>query len=504
MCGIVGIVGTTPVNQSIYDALTVLQHRGQDAAGICTIESNRFRLRKANGLVRDVFEAKHMQRLQGNVGIGHVRYPTAGSSSASEAQPFYVNSPFGITLAHNGNLTNANQVRQKLFEKDRRHVNTTSDSEVLLNVLAHEIDTVKGNVTADDVFRAISNVHRTIRGAYAVAAMIIGHGMIAFRDPHGIRPLCLGKREVNGQLEYMVASESVALDAVGFDFVRDVAPGEAIYATFDGELYTKQCADNPALNPCIFEFVYFARPDSFIDKISVYSARVEMGKRLGERIKNDYSDLDIDVVIPIPETSCDIALQIAQAIDKPYRQGFVKNRYVGRTFIMPGQQQRKKSVRRKLNAIRSEFKDKNVLLVDDSIVRGTTSEQIIEMARDSGAKKVYIVSAAPEIRFPNVYGIDMPSANELIAHGRDNDAICKQIGADALIFQTLEDLVEAVRCGNPDIVKFEASVFNGEYVTGDIDQQYLDFLESMRSDDAKVQREIQQDLVNLELHNEGA
>ncbi|EKL22458.1 amidophosphoribosyltransferase [Vibrio cholerae HC-61A2] len=484
--------------------MTVLQHRGQDAAGICTIESNRFRLRKANGLVRDVFEAKHMQRLQGNVGIGHVRYPTAGSSSASEAQPFYVNSPFGITLAHNGNLTNANQVRQKLFEKDRRHVNTTSDSEVLLNVLAHEIDTVKGNVTADDVFRAISNVHRTIRGAYAVAAMIIGHGMIAFRDPHGIRPLCLGKREVNGQLEYMVASESVALDAVGFDFVRDVAPGEAIYATFDGELYTKQCADNPALNPCIFEFVYFARPDSFIDKISVYSARVEMGKRLGERIKNDYSDLDIDVVIPIPETSCDIALQIAQAIDKPYRQGFVKNRYVGRTFIMPGQQQRKKSVRRKLNAIRSEFKDKNVLLVDDSIVRGTTSEQIIEMARDSGAKKVYIVSAAPEIRFPNVYGIDMPSANELIAHGRDNDAICKQIGADALIFQTLEDLVEAVRCGNPDIVKFEASVFNGEYVTGDIDQQYLDFLESMRSDDAKVQREIQQDLANLELHNEGA
>ncbi|CSA25923.1 amidophosphoribosyltransferase [Vibrio cholerae] len=503
MCGIVGIVGTTPVNQSIYDALTVLQHRGQDAAGICTIESNRFRLRKANGLVRDVFEAKH-KRLQGNVGIGHVRYPTAGSSSASEAQPFYVNSPFGITLAHNGNLTNANQVRQKLFEKDRRHVNTTSDSEVLLNVLAHEIDTVKGNVTAEDVFRAISNVHRTIRGAYAVAAMIIGHGMIAFRDPHGIRPLCLGKREVNGQLEYMVASESVALDAVGFDFVRDVAPGEAIYATFDGELYTKQCADNPALNPCIFEFVYFARPDSFIDKISVYSARVEMGKRLGERIKNDYSDLDIDVVIPIPETSCDIALQIAQAIDKPYRQGFVKNRYVGRTFIMPGQQQRKKSVRRKLNAIRSEFKDKNVLLVDDSIVRGTTSEQIIEMARDSGAKKVYIVSAAPEIRFPNVYGIDMPSANELIAHGRDNDAICKQIGADALIFQTLEDLVEAVRCGNPDIVKFEASVFNGEYVTGDIDQQYLDFLESMRSDDAKVQREIQQDLANLELHNEGA
>ncbi|HAS8568435.1 TPA: amidophosphoribosyltransferase [Vibrio vulnificus] len=504
MCGIVGIVGTAPVNQSIYDALTVLQHRGQDAAGICTIESNRFRLRKANGLVKDVFEAKHMQRLQGNVGIGHVRYPTAGSSSASEAQPFYVNSPFGISLAHNGNLTNAHEVRQKLFEKDRRHVNTTSDSEVLLNVLAHEIDTVKGNVTADDVFRAIANVHRTIRGAYAVTAMIIGHGMIAFRDPHGIRPLCLGKREENGQTEYMVASESVALDAVGFDFVRDVAPGEAIYATFDGELFTKQCADNPKLNPCIFEFVYFARPDSFIDKISVYSARVEMGKKLGERIKEEYADLDIDVVIPIPETSCDIALQIAQAIDKPYRQGFVKNRYVGRTFIMPGQQLRKKSVRRKLNAIRSEFKDKNVLLVDDSIVRGTTSEQIIEMARDSGAKKVFIVSAAPEVRFPNVYGIDMPSATELIAHGRDNETICKLIGADALIFQKLEDLVDAVGLGNLDITKFDTSVFNGEYVTGDIDQQYLDFLDSMRNDDAKVQREIQQDLANLELHNEGA
>ncbi|MFY2508058.1 amidophosphoribosyltransferase [Vibrio pectenicida] len=504
MCGIVGIVGATPVNQSIYDALTVLQHRGQDAAGICTIESNRFRLRKANGLVKDVFEAKHMQRLQGTVGIGHVRYPTAGSSSASEAQPFYVNSPFGITLAHNGNLTNAVEVREKLFEKDRRHVNTTSDSEVLLNVLAHEIDTVKGNVTAEDVFRAVTNVHRTIKGAYAVSAMVIGHGMIAFRDPNGIRPLCLGKREVDGSTEYMIASESVALDAVGFDFVRDLAPGEAIYATFDGQLHIKQCADNPTLNPCIFEFVYFARPDSFIDKISVYSARVEMGKKLGARIHDEYSHLDIDVVIPIPETSCDIALQIAQAIDKPYRQGFVKNRYVGRTFIMPGQQQRKKSVRRKLNAIRSEFKDKNVLLVDDSIVRGTTSEQIIEMARDSGAKKVFMVSAAPEVRFPNVYGIDMPTANELIAHGRDNEAIRKQIGADELIFQTLDDLISAVGMGNADVTKFDTSVFNGDYVTGDIDQKYLDFLESLRSDDAKVQREIQQELANLELHNEGA
>ncbi|GAB7220525.1 amidophosphoribosyltransferase [Vibrio comitans] len=505
MCGIVGIVGTTPVNQSIYDALTVLQHRGQDAAGIITIDSNRFRLRKANGLVKDVFEAKHMQRLQGTVGIGHVRYPTAGSSSASEAQPFYVNSPFGITLAHNGNLTNAAEIRQKLFEQDRRHVNTTSDSEVLLNVLAHNIDMTKTfNITEKDVFDAVERVHQTIRGAYAVTAMIIGHGMVAFRDPNGIRPLCLGKREVEGGTEYMVASESVALDAVGFDFMRDVAPGEAIYITFDGQLFTKQCAQNPQLNPCIFEFVYFARPDSFIDKVSVYSARVEMGNKLGEKIKREWDDLDIDVVIPIPETSCDIALQIAQIIGKPYRQGFVKNRYVGRTFIMPGQQQRKKSVRRKLNAIRSEFKGKNVLLVDDSIVRGTTSEQIIEMARDSGANKVYIVSAAPEVRFPNVYGIDMPSANELIAHGREVDEISQLIGADGLMFQSLEDLVAAVGEGNPDIKTFETSVFSGQYVTGDVDQEYLDFLDSLRSDDAKTEQNIAQDLANLEMYNEGA
>lgn len=503
MCGIVGIVGVTPVNQSIYDALTVLQHRGQDAAGIITIESNRFRLRKANGLVKDVFEMKHMARLQGTVGIGHVRYPTAGSSSVSEAQPFYVNSPYGITLAHNGNLTNANDIRQWLFEQGRRHVNTTSDSEVLLNILAQEIDASENYpLTEVDVFNAIKKVHKIVKGAYAVAAMIIGHGMVAFRDPNGIRPLCLGKREVSGRTEYMVASESVALDAVGFDFVRDVAPGEAVYVTFDGQLFTQQCAEDPKLNPCIFEFVYFARPDSFIDKISVYSARLEMGKKLGEKIKREWDDLDIDVVIPIPETSCDTALEIAQIIDKPYRQGFVKNRYVGRTFIMPGQQQRKKSVRRKLNAIRSEFKGKNVLLVDDSIVRGTTSEQIIEMARDSGAKNVYMVSAAPEVRFPNVYGIDMPSANELIAHGRETEEICKMIGADALMFQDIPDLVSAVGVGNPSVSQFETSVFSGQYVTGDIDQAYLDLIDAMRNDDAKLERDMQVDLVNLEMHNE--
>ncbi|WP_318443928.1 amidophosphoribosyltransferase [Photobacterium leiognathi] len=504
MCGIVGIVGSTPVNQSIYDALTVLQHRGQDAAGICTLESNRFRLRKANGLVRDVFEAKHMQRLQGTVGIGHVRYPTAGSSSASEAQPFYVNSPYGISLAHNGNLTNAADIRETLFEQAKRHVNTTSDSEILLNILANKLEHCQSYpISPDEIFTAIAEVHRIVKGAYAVVAMVIGHGLIAFRDPNGIRPLCIGKREEQGKIEYMVASESVALDAVGFDFVRDIAPGEAVYITFDGQLFTQQCADNPQLNPCVFEFVYFARPDSFIDKVSVYGARLAMGTKLGEKIKREWADVDIDVVIPIPETSCDSALEIARTLDKPYRQGFVKNRYVGRTFIMPGQQMRRKSVRRKLNAIRSEFKDKSVLLVDDSIVRGTTSEQIIEMAREAGAKKVYLASAAPEIRFPNVYGIDMPSANELIAHGREVNEISNIIGADGLIFQDLQDLVDAVAEGNPEIKLFETSVFNGNYVTGDVNQEYLEYLDSLRSDDSKQQREIQQDLANLELHNEG-
>lgn len=503
MCGIVGIVGSTPVNQSIYDALTVLQHRGQDAAGIVTIDQNRFRLRKANGLVKDVFQTKHMQRLQGSVGIGHVRYPTAGNSSASEAQPFYVNSPFGITLAHNGNLTNANALRDSLFVQDRRHLNTTSDSEILLNVLAHQIDkALSYPLTKDDIFNAVQHVHEQIKGAYAVVAMIIGHGMVAFRDPHGIRPLCLGKRNHEGRDEYMVASESVALDAVGFEFERDVAPGEAVYITFEGELHSQQCAPDPSLSPCIFEFVYFARPDSFIDKISVYGARVNMGKKLGAKIRREWKDVEIDVVIPIPETSCDIALEIAQVLEKPYRQGFVKNRYVGRTFIMPGQLQRRQSVRRKLNAIRCEFKDKSVLLIDDSIVRGTTSEQIIQMARDAGAKHVYLASAAPEVRFPNVYGIDMPSVKELIAHGRNVEEINRIIGSDGLIFQDLKDLEAAVAEGNPDIHSFETSVFSGHYITNDIDQNYLEYLEKLRNDASKISSEQQQDLANLEIYNE--
>ncbi|QTE80648.1 amidophosphoribosyltransferase [Shewanella algae] len=500
MCGIVGIVGRSAVNQTIYDALTVLQHRGQDAAGIVTIDQNAFRLRKANGLVKDVFEPKHMQRLQGNAGLGHVRYPTAGSSSASEAQPFYVNSPFGISLAHNGNLTNTVQLAEGLRNK-RRHVNTTSDSEVLLNLLADELDKTDSlTLSPDEVFDAVSRVHADTRGAYAVVAMIIGQGLVAFRDPFGIRPLVLGKHETASGTEYMVASESVALDAVGFEVMRDVAPGEAVYITTKGELFTRQCAEAPSYAPCIFEFVYFARPDSTIDKVSVYASRVNMGAKLGEKIRKEWYDHDIDVVIPIPETSCDIALEIARGMDLPYRQGFVKNRYIGRTFIMPGQQERKKSVRRKLNAINAEFKDKNVLLVDDSIVRGTTSEQIIEMAREAGAKKVYFASAAPEIRFPNVYGIDMPTSNELIAHGRDADEIARLIGADGIIFQDLSDLVEAVRMENPDIKRFETSVFDGHYITKDVDQAYLDHLTQLRNDDAKANRN--KDIgTNLELHN---
>lgn len=506
MCGIVGIVGASPVNQAIYDALTVLQHRGQDAAGIVTITKGMFKQRKANGLVKDVFEVKHMQRLQGNIGIGHVRYPTAGSSSAAEAQPFYVNSPYGIALAHNGNLTNAHELKETMFAKARRHINTTSDSEVLLNLLAHEIDKRldEESMEAATIFEAVRAVNQQASGAYAVVALVIGQGLVAFRDPNGIRPLVLGKREgESGRDEYMVASETVALDAIGFTFMRNVAPGEAIYITDDGQLFTEHCAEAPSYSPCIFEYVYFARPDSTIDKISVYGARVNMGTKLGEKIEREWADLDIDVVIPIPETSCDIALQIALKLNLPYRQGFVKNRYIGRTFIMPGQTQRRKSVRRKLNAIDVEFKGKNVLLVDDSIVRGTTSEQIIDMAREAGAKKVYFASASPEIRFPNVYGIDMPSANELIAHGREVDEICELIGADGLIYQDIEDLVEACRTSNPEIKEFETSVFTGRYITNDVDQSYLDYLDQLRNNDAKAVS-AHEGVANLELYNEGS
>lgn len=502
MCGIIGIIGQTPVNQTIYDGLTVLQHRGQDAAGIVTVDDeNRFRLRKANGLVSDTFQQVHMLRLQGNSGIGHVRYPTAGSSSVSEAQPFYVNSPYGLTLVHNGNLTNSDELKQKLFTLARRHVNTNSDSEALLNIFAHHLDQSNDlDLSASDIFTAIKQTHQDIRGAYACVAMIIGFGMIAFRDPYGIRPLVLGKRVLeNGFTEYAFASESVALDTIGFEFMRDVNPGEAIYVDFNGNFYSEQCAVSPELCPCIFEYVYFARPDSYIDGVSVYAARVHMGERLGKKIAREWQDLEIDVVIPIPETSTDIALRIAHELGVPYRQGYVKNRYVGRTFIMPGQEQRKNSVRRKLNTISSEFKDKNVLLVDDSIVRGTTSEQIVEMARLAGAKKVYFASAAPEIRYPNVYGIDMPTKNELIAYGRSVEEIAELIGVDRLIFQDLSDLTEAVRQENPSIQHFDTSVFTGEYITGDVSKEYLENIASARNDKAK---QTQVDATNLEIHNE--
>jgi amidophosphoribosyltransferase len=486
MCGIIGIVGKDDVNQAIYDGLTVLQHRGQDAAGIITCDDGRVYLRKDNGLVRDVFHTRHMRDLRGTSGIGHVRYPTAGCSSSAEAQPFYVNSPFGIALAHNGNLTNAEELKRDLFMEDRRHINTESDSEVLLNVFAHELHAQgKLRLTETDIFNAVAGVHRRCRGAYAAVVLIIGYGIVAFRDPHGIRPVVFGKRETPKGAEYMVASESVAMDLLGFELVRDVAPGEALYVSLDGELYTRQCAEHPVYTPCIFEYVYLARPDSILDGVSVYKARLRMGEKLADKILRDWSDHDIDVVIPIPDTSRTAALQLANVLGVKYREGFIKNRYIGRTFIMPGQTLRKKSVRQKLNAIDLEFKGKNVLLVDDSIVRGTTSQQIIQMARDAGARKVYFASAAPPVRHPNVYGIDMPSASELVAYGRTDEEVCREIGADKLIFQDLPDLIKAVHQGNRKLQGFEDSVFTGKYITGDVRPEYLVALEQLRNDGAK-------------------
>lgn len=501
MCGIIGMVAHSAVNQAIYDGLTVLQHRGQDAAGIITCEGGRLHLRKNNGLVRDVFHTRHMLRLYGNMGIGHVRYPTAGCESSAEAQPFYVNSPYGISLAHNGNLTNSDKLKQELFQDDLRQINTDSDSEILLNVLAHELQQKgKLKMKVDDVFSAVAGVHKRCQGAYAAVAMITGYGVVAFRDPFGIRPLVFGKQESPQGTNYMMASESVALDGLGYELVRDVAPGEAVFITLDGQLHTRQCAENPLVKPCIFEYVYLARPDSIIDDVSVYKARLRMGEKLADKIRRVRPDHDIDVVIPIPDTSRTSALQLANNLGLKYREGFIKNRYIGRTFIMPGQQQRKKSVRQKLNAIDLEFNGKNVLLVDDSIVRGTTSSQIIEMAREAGAKKVYFASAAPPVRFPNVYGIDMPNSDELIAHGRTDEEVCREIGADWLLFQDLEDLIEAVRKGRPDIDGFDDSVFTGNYITGDIDENYLDILQSSRSDAAKDERRNNDDEV-IDMYN---
>ncbi len=461
MCGIAAIVSHQAVNQELYDALTVLQHRGQDAAGIVTCERGRLHLRKDNGLTRDVFSNSQMMKLRGNMGIAHVRYPTAGCTSSAEAQPFYVNSPFGLTLAHNGNLTNTEELKTALFVEDLRHINTDSDSEVLLNVFAHELQAVgKLHLNVDDVFQAVAGVHRRCRGAYAVVIMIAGFGILGFRDPHGIRPLVYGERKTDEGSEFMIASESVALDVLGFDLIRDVESGEAVFIEEAGILHSKQCADETDHCPCIFEYVYFARPDSIIDDISVYKARLRMGEKLATKVLREWPDHDIDVVIPIPDTSRTAALQMANMLGVKFREGFIKNRYIGRTFIMPGQKMRKKSVRQKLNAIGLEFEGKNVLLVDDSVVRGTTSEQIIQMARDAGAKKVYFASAAPPVRYPNVYGIDMPAANELIAHDRSEQEVCVAIGADRLIYQDLDDLIDAVRKGNPEIKHFDTSCFS--------------------------------------------
>jgi len=491
MCGIIGIVAKQFVNQAIYDGLTVLQHRGQDAAGMVTYHNGRLFLRKNNGLVRDVFHTRHMLNLKGNMGMGHVRYPTAGCSSSAEAQPFYVNSPYGITLAHNGNLTNEEELKRDLFQAGLRHLNTDSDSEVLLNVLAHELQRMgKLRLEVNDVFDAVSQLHKRCRGGYAAVAMITGFGILGFRDPNGIRPIIFGERTTDMGKEYIIASESVAIDSLNFNVIRDIEPGEAVFITKDGELHTRQCAENPKYSPCIFEHVYLARPDSIIDGISVYKARLRMGETLAEKILKLRPDHNIDVVIPIPDTGRTAALPLAQKLGIKYREGFIKNRYIPRTFIMPGQAIRKKSVRQKLNAIDLEFQDKNVLLVDDSIVRGTTSGEIIQMAREAGAKNVYFASAAPPVAFPNVYGIDMSSSNELIAHNKSEDEIAKIIGADWLIYQDLDQLIEAVRAGNPDITDFDLSCFNGSYVTGDINQDYLDHIEMLRNDNAKTRRDV--------------
>jgi amidophosphoribosyltransferase len=507
MCGVVGVVGKSDVNLQVYDALTMLQHRGQDAAGMVTCQEGLISQQKANGLVKDVFRTRHMQRLVGNYGIGHVRYPTAGRSGPAMAQPFYVNSPYGIALAHNGNLTNAESVCEDLYRTDLRHMNTDSDSEALLNVFAQELQKIhRHKPVAEDFLRAIEGVHKRIIGGYAVVTLIANYGLVAFRDPHGLRPLVFGERQTALGKEYMIASESVALDVAGFTLTRDVRPGEAIYISKEGELHSRQCAEVIECTPCIFEHVYFARPDSIIDGISVYKARLRQGEKLADKILREFPDHDIDVVIPIPDSSRVAGQALAHTLGVMFREGLVKNRYIGRTFIMPGQQQRKKSVRQKLNPISLEFKGKNVLLIDDSIVRGTTCEQIIQMARDAGAAKVYFASAAPPVKYPNVYGIDMPTAQELIAHGLTTQEVCTAIGADWLVYQDLADLIQASSEGNPEITSFDCAVFDGNYVTDDVDQTYLDRLAEKRSEKAQTkQRELDLDNSNVVgIHNDSA
>ena len=505
MCGIVGVISPQPVNQLIYDALLLLQHRGQDAAGIVTMQGTKCFMHKARGMVRDVFRTRNMRALPGNVGLGQVRYPTAGNAySEEEAQPFYVNAPFGIVLVHNGNLTNAHALKAELFDIDRRHINTESDTEVLINILAHEIEQVARDLplSPEGIFKAVAAVHKRIKGSYAVVALIAGYGLLAFRDPYGIRPLCFGEANASGEI--MVASESVALEGTGHKFVRDVAPGEAIFVDMQGQLHAQQCAESPMLAPCMFEFVYLARPDSVIDGISVYQARLNMGETLAQRLISTMPPSDIDVVIPIPESSRPSAMQLAHKIGKPYREGFVKNRYVGRTFIMPGQSVRKKSVRQKLNAIGVEFKGRNVLLVDDSIVRGTTSKEIVQMAREAGARKVYMASAAPPVKYPNVYGIDMPTQEELIAHDRSLEEIRAYIGADALIYQDVDAMKRVVKALNPALQGFEASCFDGSYITGDVSLADFAAIKAQRASQPQDEEGADRTRLALQSGQEGA
>ncbi len=503
MCGVIGMVARGAVNQDLYEGLTVLQHRGQDAAGIITYDQGQLSLRKSNGLVRDVFRTRHMMRLTGNIGIGHVRYPTAGCESSAEAQPFYVNSPYGISLAHNGNLTNTEELKEALFRTDRRHINTNSDSEVLLNILAHELSvSPHDGLERGELFSAVEQVHRRCNGAYSAVAMINGYGILAFRDPYGIRPLCFGERDTEQGPEYLIASESVALDMLGFRLVREVEPGEAIFIDMEGRVHARQCAEEPVHAPCLFEYVYLSRPDSIVDGVAVHKARLRMGERLAAKIRREWPDHDIDVIIPIPDTSRTVAMQLAYQLGVESREGFIKNRYVGRTFIMPGQAARKKSVRQKLNPIPLEFEGKNVLLVDDSVVRGTTSQQLVQLARESGARRVYLASAAPPVRYPNVYGIDMPAPEELIAHNRNEAEITAAIGVDRMIYQELSDLEAAVADGNPRIRQFDSSCFNGEYVTGGVSQEYLRGLSQARADAAREKARSDQDLEIVDVHNQ--
>ena len=508
MCGILGILANKgPISNLLYDGLLVLQHRGQDAAGIVVCDEDKLHLRKDNGLVNDVFHKEHIQNLRGRYGIAHVRYPTAGTASAAEAQPLYVNHPYGISLAHNGNLTNADELTRELYKENLRHINTNSDSEILLNILANEIESNRKNIneapdfTPEDLFKAVKGLHKRCSGGYAVVGMIAGYGLFAFRDPNGIRPLVYGQTKNEENYAWGISSETVALNSLGFEDAYDLAPGEAMFIDINGKMSKKQCCEHTKLSPCIFEYVYFARPDSVIDGISVHQARLNMGTKLAQKILREWPDHDIDVVIPVPDSGRISAIQLAKELDIDYREGLVKNRYIGRTFIMPGQSIRRDSVRKKLNTVDHEFLGKNVLLVDDSIVRGNTSKKIVEMARLSGARKVYFASAAPPVRYPNVYGIDMAASSEFIANKNSVEQIAENMGADRLFYQDLEDLVESIRFESAGPQEFDSSCFNGFYVTENVSSEYLEKIEKVRSKSSRQHKGISEEPIGI--HNQG-